>query len=72
MKCSAIVHVHALRFNSHLGCHVSCPEYEILDVRLTSIGSYRIFGYLARRRASGPQGAVLVLPEYRSVQAVPP
>ncbi|MGH2532104.1 MAG: acetylxylan esterase [Thermomicrobiales bacterium] len=41
------------------------------DVRLTSIGPYRIFGYLSVPKGSGPFPALLNTPRYGSVNAPP-
>ncbi len=41
------------------------------DLRLTSIGPYRIFGFLSVPKGSGPFPALLVIPRYGSVNNPP-
>lgn len=44
---------------------------DVFTVRLTSIGPYRIFGYLSVPTSNGPHAAVIELPRYGSVNHVP-
>jgi cephalosporin-C deacetylase len=46
-------------------------DYTCYDVRLTSAGPYRIFGYLSVPSGAGPFPAVLETPRYGSVNQVP-
>ncbi len=51
-----------LRSNEH------CDVYEL---RITSPGPYRIFGYFTVPRGDGPHPALLLTPSYGSVKAIP-
>lgn len=52
----------ALRSNEH------CDVYEL---RITSVGPYRIFGYFSVPKGNGPFPGLLLTPGYGSVKAVP-
>lgn len=49
----------------------STERFSVYALRLTSVGPYRIFGYLSVPKGDGPFPAVLELPFYRSVNNVP-
>ncbi|ONI74660.1 hypothetical protein ALI144C_38165 [Actinosynnema sp. ALI-1.44] len=49
----------------------STDRFTAYDVRLTSIGPYRIFGYLSVPAGDGPFPAVLETPRYGSVNLAP-
>lgn len=49
----------------------STERFNVYALRLTSIGPYRIFGYLSVPTGEGPFPALLEVPFYRSVNNVP-
>nr|WP_052478797.1 acetylxylan esterase [Kibdelosporangium sp. MJ126-NF4]CEL20634.1 Acetyl xylan esterase [Kibdelosporangium sp. MJ126-NF4]CTQ89546.1 Acetyl xylan esterase [Kibdelosporangium sp. MJ126-NF4] len=49
----------------------STGQFSAYDVRLTSVGPYRIFGYLSVPTGDGPFPAVLETPRYGSVNQPP-
>jgi cephalosporin-C deacetylase len=49
----------------------STPDFTVHSVHLTSIGPYRIFGYLSVPVGAGPFPALLQTPRYGSVNHVP-
>ncbi len=66
-----------------LARHPACPEVDVLPlrstafaslygVRLTSLGPYRLFGYLSVPTGSGPFPAIYYPPKYQSVLEIIP
>ncbi|PYM20298.1 MAG: hypothetical protein DMD81_02080 [Candidatus Rokuibacteriota bacterium] len=66
-----------------LACYPACPEIDPLpsratefatlyNVRLTSLGPYRLFGYLSVPRGRGPFPAIYYAPKYQSVLEIIP
>ena len=49
----------------------SSDQYTLYDVRLTSVGPYRLFGYLSVPQGEGPHPALYEVPRYGSVNHVP-
>jgi cephalosporin-C deacetylase len=66
-----------------LACYPACPELEaiplrstafatLFGVRLTSVGPYRLFGYLSIPTGPGPFPAIYYSPKYQSVLEIIP
>ena len=66
-----------------LAAYPACPEIDVLPlrstdfatlygVRLTSLGPYRVFGYLSIPTGDGPFPAIYYVPKYQSVLEVIP
>jgi cephalosporin-C deacetylase len=66
-----------------LAGHPACPEIDVLPlrstefatlhgVRLTSVGPYRLFGYLSIPAGAGPFPAIYYTPKYQSVLEIIP
>src|SRR5436309_4381312 len=66
-----------------LAGYATCPEIDVLplrstdfatlySVRLTSLGPYRLFGYLSIPAGDGPFPAIYYVPKYQSVLEIIP
>src|SRR5215475_9094952 len=66
-----------------LAAYPACPEIDVLplrstnfatlySVRLTSLGPYRLFGYLSIPTGDGPFPAIYYVPKYQSVLEIIP